>query len=97
MGNCHHLGGCGTLLLFLSLSECTPKCMLLYLAAEFYHEMQQSPAQNIVHFEIILDLFSQIIFIIGVLCVVIFAMDEFICLTWNFFKPLVQSEIKGEC
>lgn len=41
--------------------------------------------------------FSHIIFIIGVLCLCVFATDEHICLTLKFFKPLFQSGIKGEC
>lgn len=56
--------------------------------------MQQSLAQIVVRFEIILDLFSHIIFIMGLLCVAVFAADEFMCLMLNFFKPLFQSEIK---
>lgn len=65
MGNGHHLGGRTFLLvLCLSVRFAIQYDMLLYLAAEICHEMQQSQAQIIICFEIILDLFPHVTFII---------------------------------
>lgn len=97
MGNCHHLGGC-TALLFV-LGQCSPSSaieydMLLYLAAEICHEMHQSQAQIVMSWSNPTD-FSHAIFIIWVLCWCL--CHRLICMHGTeFFKPLIQSEVKGE-